>query len=320
MAVLPSISIDAVQFGTPQADTLDGTGNNDLIHGGAGDDTISGRGGSDVLYGDRGADTVSGNGGNDTIVWTNGDGSDTIDGGGGTDTLVVEGSDNSERFTLSEDNGSLEFARSFPGTFQLGLQRVEVVDLQAQGGDDRFVVGDLSGSDVNSVHFRGGEGSDRLEADNTRTPIVAEGEAGDDRLVGGSGADQLHGGDGNDTLRGLGGSDWLDGGKGDDTLSGGSGRDVIDGGQGDDRLTGGGGRDAFVFERNDGTDTIRDFTQGSDVIVLRGFSGTTGQPLTFDQLAASITEQGGDSVIDVGNTNITVSNTTGLTQSDFAFV
>lgn len=320
MAVLPAVSIDNVVFGTPEADTLTGTAGSDLIHAGAGDDTVSGRGGADVLFGDRGADQIVGGAGNDTIVWTNGDGSDVIDGGSGTDTLVVEGSDNSERFTLDAGNGDATFARTSGGaSFQLSLQRVEVVDLQSQGGDDRLTVNDLSGTSVTQVHFRGGDGNDRVDASNSSTPAVAEGENGNDTLIGGSASDQLHGGNGNDILRGNGGNDILMGGRGNDVLNGGAGRDVLYGGPGDDQLTGGSGRDAFVFERNGGNDTVRDFTHGSDVLVLKGFSGAGGQPLTFDDLAGHITTQNGDSVIDLGNTTITVNNVTTLAQSDFVF-
>lgn len=319
MAVLPAVSIDNFVFGTPEADTLNGTSGNDLIHAGAGDDTVNGRGGADVLFGDRGADQISGGAGNDTVVWTNGDGSDVIDGGAGTDTLVVQGNDNAERFTLDVENGNAVFARTSNPNFQLTLQRVETVDLQSQGGDDRLTVNDLSGSSVNQVHFRGGDGNDTLNAQNANVAVVAEGENGNDQLTGGSASDQLQGGNGNDSLRGNGGNDLLVGGNGNDVLNGGAGRDALYGGPGNDQLTGGSGRDAFVFENNGGNDTVRDFTHGSDTLVLRGFSGTGGQPLTFNDLSGHITEQNGDSVIDVGNTTITVSNVTNLTQSDFVF-
>lgn len=320
MAVLPSISIDTIQFGTNGADTLNGGPGNDLIHAGAGADTLNGRGGADVLVGDRGADNVNGGTGNDAILWTNGDGSDTVDGGGGTDTQVVEGSNTGERFTLSLDNGDAVFARVTPNAFQLDLQRVEIVDLQSQGGEDRFTVDDLTGSAINEVHFRGGDGGDRLDGQNSRTPLLAEGEAGNDRLAGGTAGDQLHGGNGNDVLQGNGGNDWLLGGNGNDDLNGGAGRDVLEGGAGDDQLTGGNGRDAFVFERNGGNDTINDFNAGNDVIVLKGFTGPNGGPLTFNDLTADITQQGTDTVIDVGNTSITVDNVANLTQTDFVFV
>lgn len=320
MAVFPQVSIDTVQFGTPAADTLNGGVTNNLIHAGAGDDTVNGLAGRDVLYGDRGADIVNGNSGNDTLVWNNGDGSDTLSGGSGTDTLVTESGSTGETFTLNTDTGNLLLARTSNPAFQLSLQQVETVDLWSQGGDDRLTMGDLSGTTVTQVHFHGGTGDDRVTASASSTPLVAEGESGNDTLTGGTGSDQLQGGSGNDPLRGGAGNDWLLGGTGNDSLSGGNGRDVLEGGAGNDQLTGGAGRDAFVFNPNEGDDTVRDFTSGVDSIVLKGFSGTTGQPATFADLTGQITTAGGDSVIDLGGTTITVSNVTALTQNDFVFV
>ena len=73
---------------------------------------------------------------------------------------------------------------------------------------------------------------------------MLEGDAGDDRLSGGWGRDNLSGG------------------AGDDDLSGGWGKDVLSGGEGDDVLTGGWGVDTFVFDG--GHDTVRDFDAGFD--------------------------------------------------------
>lgn len=324
MAVLPTFSVDDILLGTTRGELIDGGSGNDLILAGAGADTVNGRQGGDVLFGNRGADDVNGGQGNDILVWTNGDGSDDMDGGAGTDTLVVEGNDNAgERFQLGIDDGGALFERITPNPFQLDLDRIEEVDLQSLGGDDRFTVEDLSGTTIARVSFRGGDGNDWLDAQGATTPLVAEGEDGNDRLTGGSGDDQLHGDDGNDTLRGNGGDDWLVGGDGDDTLNGGAGRDVLEGGDGDDRLTGGGGRDAFVVGRAEGDDTIQGFAGGTDVIVLRGFGTQVG----FDDLEDAITEDDGDTVIDLGDFNpqnqastVTVADVTGLDEEDFVFL
>lgn len=327
MPILPVTPIDNIVLGTSQAETLTGTANGDLILAGAGDDTLNGLQRGDVLFGDRGADAVNGNQGNDVLVWTNGDGSDNMDGGQGTDTVVVESGNAGETFTLGLGGNDAQFARTSQTAFQLDLQRVESLDLQSQGGNDRFTVDDLSGSAINQVHFRGGDGADTLNGQGTSTPIVAEGEAGSDRLTGGSRSDQLHGGNGNDVLRGNAGNDWLVGGNGADTLNGGQGRDVLEGGAGDDRLTGGQGRDAFVIDPNGGDDTIQGFVIGQDVIVMRGFSAQGGAPLTFADVTGAITTQGGDTNIDLssfatqgGAASLTVSDTTALTQADFVFL
>ena len=87
---------------------------------------------------------------------------------------------------------------------------------------------------------------------------------GDDEnndLSGDSNANYLDGGAGNDTLSGLDSNDTLLGGRGDDRLIGGAGND---------RLAGGGGSDVFVFGTSHGEDTITDFADGRDRIVLVG--------------------------------------------------
>ncbi len=64
------------------------------------------------------------------------------------------------------------------------------------------------------------------------------------------------------TLRGRGG---------DDILVGGAGNDLIEGGSGSDELSGGAGIDTFVLAKGSGQDTVMDFNQSQDKIVLAGF-------------------------------------------------
>ncbi|MDB9509927.1 calcium-binding protein [Kamptonema animale CS-326] len=93
---------------------------------------------------------------------------------------------------------------------------------------------------------------------------------GDDTLIGGNGNDTLRGNQGDDTISGGNGSDFLYGGKGIDTISGGEGADFISGDAGDDILIGGGGQDRFVLAPFAGIDTIVDFEDSEDIIVLSG--------------------------------------------------
>lgn len=140
------------------------------------------------------------------------------------------------------------------------------------------------------------------------------GRSGDDSLNGGNNADTLNGGSGNDTLNGGNANDLLDGGSdndvlngdnGNDTLLGGSGADqlfgqngddLLNGGLGNDTLQGGRGSDRFVLAVGEGTDTITDFTNGQDRIVLSG-------ELLFEQLTIV---QGSDA--NVANTLISVTS------------
>ena len=79
-----------------------------------------------------------------------------------------------------------------------------------------------------------------------------------------------------------------------------------------------GGHDRFVFAPGDGSDVIRDFELGKDLIDLTGFAG-----LTFADLAPVGAT---DTVIDLGiagggagQTMITVQNIASLTAADFLF-
>ena len=163
---------------------------------------------------------------------------------------------------------------------------------------------------------------------------TVKGGQGDDILIGDEGDDTLSGGDGDDTLHGNDGDDALSGGKGDDTLNGdnyrfdlapdkksfvrvstGSGEDTLEGGKGDDILWGGGGADRFVFASGSGTDTVRDFEDGEDILVIRG-------GLAFSDL--TIRQSGDDTVVDGPSDGFSIVlegiQASQLTESDFDFL
>ena len=152
---------------------------------------------------------------------------------------------------------------------------------------------------------------------------MLRGRGGDDTLEGGDGVDTLYGGDGNDTLdggegddllRGHGGDDVLRGRGGADTLEGGDGADRLLGGTGDDVLTGHGGSDTFVFSERFGTDRVKDFTDGEDLLDLRGL-GLSG----FDDVQAR--QDGAHVRLELSNGTIVLENTdlAELDSSDFLF-
>ena len=77
------------------ANTLSGSGGNNLIDGQGGDDNISGNAGNDYIIGGAGNDTLNGGTGNDVLlggigndIILGGTGSDLIRGGAGNDTLT----------------------------------------------------------------------------------------------------------------------------------------------------------------------------------------------------------------------------------------
>ena len=93
-------------------------------------------------------------------------------------------------------------------------------------------------------------------------------------LVGTSGADYLSAwADVNDNLQGLGGNDYLYGNNGNDTLSGGAGTDFLQGGS---------GNDTYLFNRDDGQDTINNYAAtAGDVDTLRFGAGIAASDMTF---------------------------------------
>ena len=120
--------------------------------------------------------------------------------------------------------------------------------------------------------------------------------------------------DGNDIIHGFDSNDAMVGGLGDDTLHGGTGNDTLTGSDGDDVLFGGAGADTFVFDIDDGADTIEDFEDGIDTIRFDiaglGFIGLT---ITDDGDDALITYDGGDTI------RLADTDSEDLTASDFTF-
>jgi len=105
------------------------------------------------------------------------------------------------------------------------------------------------------------------------------GTHGDDFIAGSYKDEVIYGRKGDDVLAGRGSDDKILGGNGTDTINGGAGEDHIFGGVGDDTLSGGAGADYFYMRPGSttyGSDTISDFTIGTDVIRLLTNSSTLG--------------------------------------------
>lgn len=237
---------DDVLIGADGADTLDGGLGDDQLFGDEGVDAISGGDGADVIFGGLGDDDMSGGDGDDVLVWTNGDGSDQMNGGADNDRVEVNGSlTDGDQFEITAGaNGAALFSRVNLGLFTLTLTEVETNRVIGGGGDDSYVVGDLSTTELLAVEMFGGDGDDSLDGALTDTPLLFEGEAGNDSAIGGGGDDILIGGRGDDVL---------DGGDGDDSFvwNNFDGFDQVDGGDGVDtqtfNLSGGGFGDEIVF-------------------------------------------------------------------------
>lgn len=187
-------------------DTGDGNAGADRIYGGRGNDTLRGRAGDDDLYGNKGDDTLIGGG--DT---------NRIDGGVGLDVVVLAGSQSAYTWSGNGLSVSITATDGSGTTTAINVERL------------RFSNGEiaLANTDVN----RGNGGV-------TTDPKPIYGGAGNNSLVGATGADTIYGRDGNDTLAG---------GAGADSLFGEAGDDLLEGDGGADRLNGGTGYDSAVY-------------------------------------------------------------------------
>ncbi|MEA2143138.1 MAG: hypothetical protein QOI64_1568, partial [Solirubrobacteraceae bacterium] len=213
-------------FGGAGNDVLTGGSGGDQLFGQAGNDTLLGKGGADLLFGGSENDTLTGGdaddqafgqGGNDRMIWNPGDDTDLNEGGDGADTVEVNGGNGAEQFTTTANGTRVRFDRVTPAPFSIDIGTSEKLVVNANGGND-------SASATGNLAALIG--------------ITVDGGAGNDTLLGSSGADILLGGDGNDFADGNQGADVALLGAGDDTFQWdpGDGNDVIEGQAGTDTL------------------------------------------------------------------------------------
>jgi Ca2+-binding RTX toxin-like protein len=132
-------------------------------------------------------------------------------------------------------------------------------NILVNGGAIPVAGGTATVANTTLIQVFGQDGNDQISLDEANGALPAAhlfGGAGNDVLVGGSGADQLFGQAGNDTLLGKGGSDLLFGGADNDTLTGGDGDDQVFGQAGNDRMIWNPGDDTDLNEGGDGGDTV----------------------------------------------------------------
>jgi Ca2+-binding RTX toxin-like protein len=290
------------------ADTIDGSGLQAgvvavTIDGGAGADPLVGSQGADVMLGGTENDTVVGQRGNDTaflgdgddlFTWVPGEGSDVVEGEAGTDTLEFVGANNSENFDISA-NGTRALLFRDLGNITMDLDGVEHIGVDALGGVDNVVVGDLSGTDVTQVDIDlagpGGGGDNEVDT------VTVNATQGDDvvAVFGSAGVVNVSGLQAavamtqvefaNDrlTINGQGGDDVIDAssledgvvgltvnaGLGDDIVIGSEGADTVNGGDGDDTGLLGDGNDLFVWNPGDDNDVIEG-QAGTDTMLFNG--------------------------------------------------
>ena len=146
---------------------------------------------------------------------------DTVDGGDGSDTL---------RTDVESDVIVSNEALTFPAG-AVPLTSVETVWIDATDGPETI-----------DAHLY------------TGSLIVSSG-GGDDRVIGGSGQNDVNSGAGDDEVTGGPASDFISAGDGDDTISGGTGGNQLKAGEGNDVVDGGPDGDSIVT--GDGNDVAR---------------------------------------------------------------
>ncbi|MBD2357668.1 DUF4347 domain-containing protein [Tolypothrix sp. FACHB-123] len=255
--------------------SIDGSDRSDTLTGNAGEDVLFGNKSNDVLFGGMGNDYLFGGSGNDRL---NGDeGNDFLSGDGGDDTL--NGGNGNDIFVLSIDKGTDTIQ-----DFQLGQD----------------IIGLAGGLTFSQLTFR------RVLSKVVNYYAIEDSNTGKTLAI----LENFNGSLKSEDFVSL---STTNGTYGDDEINGGSSDDCLIGGSGNDTLTGGAGFDVFLLGTSEGTDTIKDFQQGQDLI---GLSGT----LTFSQLNLRIDKYG--TYIEVTSTGEVLAfvKNVSLKREDFAIV
>ena len=255
----------------------------------------------------------------------------------------------------SDETFELQLSNLNGAVFENGQATYSAVGTIKNDDDENKVETGSSGDDVINAgkgndQINSGSGNDIVNA-NLGNDVVIDGlgnnslngQGGLDALIAFSGINTSSGGAGSDFLLGGFQADSLDGGAGNDVLRGDAGNfmggsDTLAGGQGDDLLMGGKGSDTFVFNTNEGSDTIaalniadmgygplsgytgtpnsKDFQTGVDHIKLNGFSGVDAS-----NVLSSITDGANGAVFSAEGTEITFYGVDAnqLTTDDFIF-
>ncbi|WP_205760888.1 beta strand repeat-containing protein [Luteolibacter luteus] len=244
------VDASAVPPGGPRL-LLDGGAGNDILLGSAEGDTLLGGDNDDVLIGGGGVDVLDGGTGESVL----------LDGGtnpvGGIVTLFGDAADNT--ITLSRNAGGALLSNGVPIPGAT-VANTTLVRIFGRGGNDTLTL---------------------VESNGVLPATALFGGAGNDTLIGGSGADLVFGGTGNDTPQGKGGSDFLFGGAGSDTLTGGDADDQVFGEADTDRMIWNPGDDTDLNEGGGGSDTAE--VNGGNGIET--FTATAnGTRVRFDRL------------------------------------
>ena len=311
-------------FGNQGDDMLMGGGGNDTLHGGMDDDVLDGGMGNDKVVGDKGDDTLTGGEGDDMFVFLEGHGDNVITDFSGKDKIFL-GSPTVPLPSATVREILRNEVKTGDGQYKYAWKDVTfTTDVELTNSDFNVRPSNTLTDDPDEWpddFFTSATAAARAQAGNNEI----YGLEGNDKIDGGRGNDELYGNSGNDTLMGGSGRDYLDGGRGDDKLYGGTGNDSLMGGtgndtlagdKGNDRLTGGDGYDRFVFSKDNGSNTVTDFENGMDTIVLNGVASDDEDEVVEDVLG-TVEASGGEYTYEWNGTVFTVVADDALTAEDF---
>ena len=224
---------------TNDNERIDGWRGDNLIIGDAQNNKVYAKDGDDYINAKQGDDYIDGGSGNNTYSFNIGDGKDTIryaSTGEGVDTILLEAVQ-SANISLIKNNNNLV--------------------IQYSDSDSITLVGALDPNSTKSINFKFIDSEISL-AELLLTPISNNTlEDSSEYIYGWQGADSIIGDDASNAIYGY---------AGDDILEGKAGNDYLDGDT---------GNNTYVFNVNDGQDTINyDYkqTETIDTIVLNGIN------------------------------------------------
>ncbi len=298
-------------------DRITGDGGPNRIDGGPGDDVLTGGGGIDQAFGGSGYDICSGFQIQSSCPGPRGSGRQTsveldrsID---GSSSLVVLGSAGANNIQVDYHRGNYSVTDSD------GIS----ADGESSCTRSDIGIGCKAGS-LSSLLVEGSAGNDRVRIANsvpTSTDVTVNGGAGDDRIIGGAGAEHLNAGPtGHDVIFGRGGGDALyAGGGGPDRLYGGPGQDLLTlpvSCRGENLVNGGTGGDnvSYALSKQSSTWVMSLKTNtagfvspkcGSDRLVgVSSLEGTKGRDILIgDALHNGLLGHGGRDVFRAGGGN-----------------
>ena len=226
--------IDFIDVGTNNLNNVNGAGGNDTITGNDNANTILGEAGNDTITGGAGADVLSAGAGTDQFVFAVGTDSFT-----GTVDTVKTFTDGTDILVLTGTEGVADAMKTAITTDVSG-------NFTVNGGTDYKIMleSDAIGTSIDSTTINAA--SYQLGTATAVYQMAADSEA-----LGGSNAD------------------YITAGASTAGITGGAGADVLTGGAGTDQFIFAVGTDSFT-----GTvDTVKTFTDGTDILVLTGTEG-----------------------------------------------